>query len=140
MRVLLDTDVVLDFLLEREPFAQAAGKLLELNARGAFDGYISAITPVNVFYIARKILGRDKVRRALDDLLLVVRVCPVTHAVLHQALALPFADYEDAVQHASATASHLDALVTRNLDDYQKATLPVFSPTDFLNRLTSAQE
>jgi predicted nucleic acid-binding protein len=140
MRVLLDTDVVLDYLLSREPFAQAAGELLALNAQGTFDGYISGITPINVFYIARKIMGRDKLRQALDDLLLAVRICPVTHAVLRQALILPFADYEDAVQHASATASRLDALVTRNLDDYKNATLPVFSPTDFLSRLTSTQE
>jgi hypothetical protein len=85
-------------------------------------------------------MERDKLRQALDDLLLAVRVCPVTHAVLRQALALPFADYEDAVQHASATATGLDALVTRNLNDYQNATLPVFSPQDFLSQLISPQE
>jgi predicted nucleic acid-binding protein len=140
MRVLLDTDVVLDHLLEREPFAQAASQLLELNAEGTFDGYVSGITPINVFYIARKIMEHHKLRQILNDLLLAVRVCPITHDVLNQAFALPFADYEDAVQHASATASQLDAIITRNLDDYKNATLPVFSPTDFLNQLTSPQE
>jgi predicted nucleic acid-binding protein len=136
MRVLLDTDVILDYLLEREPFNQTAGKLLELSAQGVFDGYISSITPINVFYIARKILKRDKLKQALNDLLLSLRVCPITHAALSQALNLPFADYEDAAQHASATASHLDAIVTRNLKDYKNATLPVFSPTNFLNQVT----
>ena len=140
MRVLLDTDVILDYLLEREPFAQTARELLELNAQGIFDGYISGITPINVFYIARKIIERDKLKQVLNDLLVAVRVCPITHAVLSQALTLPFNDYEDAVQHASATANHLDAIVTRNLDDYKNATLPVFSPTDFLNPLTRPQE
>ena len=140
MRVLLDTDVVLDYLLEREPFAQTAGKLLELSAQGTFDAYISGITPINIFYIARKVMERDKLRLTLNDLLLAVRVCPITHDVLRQALALPFADYEDAVQHVSATASSLDALVTRNLSDYQTATLPVFSPTDLLNQLNLPKE
>lgn len=140
MRVLLDTDVVPDYLLEREPFAQAAGELLELNSQGIFDGYIAGITPINIFYIARKIMARDKLRQALSDLLLAARVCPITHAVLNQAMILPFTDYEDAVQHASATARQLDAIITRNLDDYSNATLPVFSPTDFLNQLTSPQE
>jgi hypothetical protein len=112
----------------------------ELNAQGVFDGYISGITPINVFYIARKIMGRDKLMQALHDLLLAVRVCPATHAVLSQALALPFADYEDAVQHASATASQMDAIITRNLDDYKNATLPIFSPTAFINQLTSDRE
>lgn len=127
MRVLLDTDVILDHLLQREPFAQAAGELLELSARGIIDGYISGITPINVFYIARRFMGRAELRQALSDLLLAVRVCPITHAVLSQALALPFTDYEDAVQHASAAPIKLDAIVTRNLKDYKNATLPVFS-------------
>lgn len=140
MRVLLDTDVVLDYLLEREPFTQTAGRLFELNARGVFDGYISGITPINVFYIGRKSLERDKLRQALKDLLLAVRVCPITHDVLSQAFALPLADYEDAVQYTSATASHLDAIVTRNLKDYKNATLPVFSPADLLKQLTSPQK
>jgi predicted nucleic acid-binding protein len=136
MRVLLDTDVILDYLLEREPFNQTAEKLLELNAQGIFDAYISSITPINVFYIGRKIIERDKLKQALHDLLLAVSICPITHAALSQALNLPFADYEDAAQHASATTSHLDAIITRNLKDYKKATLPVFSPTDFLKQLT----
>ncbi|HEY6188726.1 MAG TPA: PIN domain-containing protein [Pyrinomonadaceae bacterium] len=140
MRVLLDTDVVLDYLLEREPFVQSSARLLELSAQGTFDAYISGITPVNIFYVARKVMERDKLKLALNDLLLVMRVCPVTHYVLHQAMTLPFADYEDAVQHASATASRLDAIVTRNLGDYRNATLPVFSPTSFLNQLSSPEE
>ena len=140
MRVLLDTDVVLDYWLEREPFAQPASQLLELNAQGVFDAYISGITPVNIFYIARKSLAHERLRQAIDDLLLTMRVCPITHEVLNQALTLPFTDYEDAVQHAAAAASKLDAIVTRNLKDYGNATLPVFSPADFLNQLTPPQE
>jgi predicted nucleic acid-binding protein len=138
MRALLDTDVILDHLLERRPFAQAAGELLELNAQGVFDGYVSGITPINIFYIARKVMERDKLRQALNDLLLAVYVCPIDHSILTGALTLPFTDYEDAVQCASAMANQMDAIVTRNLADYKNAALPVFSPTDFLNRLKSS--
>ncbi|HEY0547449.1 MAG TPA: PIN domain-containing protein [Pyrinomonadaceae bacterium] len=137
MRVLLDTDVVLDHLLNRAPFAQAAGELLKLSAEGVFDGYVSGITPINIFYIARKVMGRDRLRQALNDLLFVVRVCPINHSILASALTLPFTDYEDAVQCASAMASQLDAIVTRNPGDFKNAALPVFSPTDFLNKLKS---
>jgi predicted nucleic acid-binding protein len=139
MRALLDTDVVLDHLLERAPFAQTAGELLELNAKGLFDGYVSGITPINIFYIARKAMKPEKLRQVLNDLLLAMRVCPINHAILMRAFALPFTDYEEAVQCASAMASKLDAIVTRNLGDYQNATLPVFSPTDFLKQLKSQQ-
>ncbi|MGI8565593.1 MAG: PIN domain-containing protein [Pyrinomonadaceae bacterium] len=103
MRVLLDTDVVLDYLLEREPFAEPAGQLFELIAQGTCDGYVSGITPINVFYIGRKDKGIVKARESVGYLLTAVRVCPVNHAVLNGAFALPFADYEDAVQHACAT-------------------------------------
>lgn len=137
MRVLLDSDVVLDFVLERKPFAEPAGELFELIALGACDGYISGITLINVFYITRKAKGIDKARQAVSDLLTVFLVSPITHRILEDACALPFTDYEDAVQHASATVGNLDAIITRNLDDYKNAALPVYSPTDFLNQLKS---
>lgn len=137
MRVLLDSDGVFDFLLERQPFFQAARELMLLNTRGEFEGYISSITPVNLFYHGRKIVGAAKIRQGITDLLKLVRVCPITQSCLVQALGLPFADFEDAVQHTSAVASGLEAIVTRNLDDYKNATLPVFSPTDFLAKLES---
>ena len=140
MRALLDTDVVLDLLMAREPFAKASSALLNHNEQGLFEAYISGITPINIFYIARKAKVSGDLREAIKQLLLSVRVCPITHDVLEQALALPFADYEDAVQHVSATTSQLDAIITRNLDDYKNATLPIFSPTAFINQLTSDRE
>ncbi|HMF56183.1 MAG TPA: PIN domain-containing protein [Pyrinomonadaceae bacterium] len=137
MRALLDTDVVLDVVLARAPFAKIAAELLDLNEQGLFEAYISGITPINIFYIARKARTSGDLKQAIRELLLSVRVCPIDHSILATALATPFSDYEDAVQHASAVASQLDAIVTRNLDDYKNATLPVFSPTDFLNKLKS---
>ena len=74
-------------------------------------------------------------RRVAGELLAIFRVCPLDQATLQAALPLPLADYEDAVQLASALASNLDAMVTRNLDDYKNASLPVFSPTELLMRL-----
>lgn len=137
MRVLLDTDVVLDVIMARAPFAEAAAELLDLSEQGVFEAYISGITPLNVFYIARKAKSSTDLRQAIGRLLLTVSVCPLDHSVLTNALALPFSDYEDAVQHAGASASGLDAIVTRNLDDYKNATLPIYSPTDFLGQLKS---
>ena len=140
MRVLLDTDVILDFVLERDSYFEAAAGLLELNAKEEYQGFISSITPVNVFYIGRKSIGAAKARQGIADLLDALEVCPVTGSTLSAALNLSFKDYEDAVQHASAAASGLDAIVTRNLSDYKNATLPVFSPTDFLAKLKSEQD
>ena len=137
MRVLLDTDVVLDVIAERVPFAAAASELLDLGEQGLFEAYISAITPINIFYIARKAKSGANLRQAIEQLLQAVRVCPVDRSVLTDALISPITDYEDAVQHASAVAVGLDAIVTRNLGDYKNAALPIYSPTDFLSHLKS---
>ena len=135
MRVLLDTDVILDLLLDRTGFVESAAALWEAHEQGRLEAYISGITPINVFYIARKLKGAEIARRAVIELLATLRICPLDQAALETALTLPLNDYEDAVQLASAMANRLDALITRNLEDYKNATLPVFSPPEFLARL-----
>jgi predicted nucleic acid-binding protein len=140
MRVLFDTDLVLDLVLDREPFVEEAAALFVLHEQERIDGYISGITLVNVFYLTRKFKGIDVARQAVKELLATLNVCPLDQAVLEDAQKLAFADYEDAVQHASAAAIQLDGIITRNLDDYRRATLPVFSPKDFLSQLTPPQE
>jgi predicted nucleic acid-binding protein len=139
MRVLLDTDVVLDFLLAREPFAAAASALFMFHARGTFVGYVCGITPINVFYLTRKDKGGAEAKQVIGELLSLAQVCEVNQAVLNAALALPFADYEDAVQHVSAATAGLDAIVTRNVADYKNATLPIFTPTELIDRLQAQQ-
>lgn len=138
MRVLLDTNVVLDFLLDREPFAESAAAVWEANRRGEIVSYVSAITPVNVFYIARKLKGGEEARRVVEGLLVECRIAFLDSAVLQDALSLPLKDYEDAVQHASAVHSQLDAIVTRDPDDYARASIPVYSPPGLLAMLSAA--
>ncbi len=135
MRALLDTDVVLDLMLARSPFdinAQLIFKYAELKTFGA---YISAITPLNIFYIGRKILGGDAMRQRIADLLIIVQVCAIEATTISDALISPLKDYEDAVQHAAAIASNLDAVVTRNTKDFRHARLPVYDPAEFVKKL-----
>ena len=139
MRVLVDTDVILDYVLPRDEFVDNATTIWEACAQGQFEGYVSAVTPVNVFYLARKALGNDQAQVVLRKLLNNWRVCAVNDLVLKDALALGWSDFEDAVQHTSAVQQGIDTLVTRNLGDYRQASLTVFSPTDFLNRLSSPE-
>ena len=135
MRALIDTDVVLDIFLKREPFVEAAASLWRANEQRQFDAYVAGITPINVFYIARKLKGMDTAREAVREMLSAFRVCPFDGRILNAAMGLPVRDYEDAVQHASATASQLDAIITRDVKDYTGATLPVFTAADFLKQL-----
>ena len=135
MYVLIDTDVVLDLLLKRPPFFADAFALWQAADQGRFERYVSAITPINVFYIARKSNGVAAAHQVVAELLAVVRVAPVDAAILEAASASTLADFEDAVQVASALALGLDAIVTRNLDDYAGAALPAYPPADLLRRL-----
>ena len=140
MRVLLDTDVVLDVILAREPFARDAVELFDLADKGAFEPYISAITPLNIFYIARKAKAVRDLREAIQLLVQKFGVCPLNQSILSAAFLVRFVDYEDAVQHCSALEGRLDAIVTRNVHDYKYSTLPVYTPDDFLQHLQSNQK
>jgi predicted nucleic acid-binding protein len=134
-RVLLDTNVVLDFLLDRAPFADAAAALWQANDDGQIEAYVSVVTPVNVFYIARKLKGAATARQLVESLLSTCRVCAPDRSALLSALALPVKDYEDAVQVVSAQGEMLDGLITRDPDDYKGVQFPVFSPAGFLEQL-----
>ncbi|MDW8215908.1 MAG: PIN domain-containing protein, partial [Roseiflexaceae bacterium] len=100
--------------------------------------YVSAITPVNIFYIARKLKGVDLARQAVAGLLNECQVASIDASVLRAAAALPLKDYEDAVQLASALHSRLDAIVTRDPNDYASDSLAIFSPSDLLATLARA--
>jgi predicted nucleic acid-binding protein len=140
MRVLFDTDVIFDLLLDREPFAAPAAELWQANVNGHLKGFVSAITPVNIFYIARRLKGRQAAFQAVTEVLAALSVSPLDQQALQIALTLPFTDYEDAVQHACATGSQLDAIVTRNVKDFSGATLPILSPTELLQQLPPASQ
>ncbi len=137
MRVLLDTNVVLDFLLDRPPFAEAAAYLWQANEEGRIEAYISVITPVNVFYIARKLKGALVARQLVESLLATCRVCGPDREMLIAALSLPLKDFEDAVQVVSAQAEAVDAFVTRDPSDYAGVAFPVLSPLACVERLSS---
>jgi predicted nucleic acid-binding protein len=136
MRVLIDTDVTLDFLLMRQPFAQEAREIFKACAQGRMVGYIAAITPVNIFYIARRMIGTANARALMGDLLTIVEVCPLDGALLAVAQKLSLTDFEDAVQAVSAASTGLEAIVTRNGSDYTGASVPALSPAELLARLS----
>jgi len=138
MRVLLDTDVVLDILADRQPFVVEASVLWLAHEQGQLETYISPITPVNAFYILRRQVGTSQARQLVADMLRILKVCLLDQAVIQAAEALPMTDFEDAVQAATAIAAGLDVLVTRNTRDYRGAPLTILTPAEALARLPSA--
>lgn len=135
MRVLIDTNVFLDYVLERHPFYADASEIILHLAHEDFVGYVSAITPVNIYYFGRKMKDREHARREVRRLIRLVEIAQTDKKVLQDAFALNFMDYEDAVQCASAIAEGLDAIVTRNTKDFTDSPIPVFSSVEFLEYL-----
>ncbi len=135
MKILLDNDVILDYVLERQPFYEQAEEIFMLNAKKEITVFVSGITPVNVFYTGRKLKGKEFTFKAVRRLLLLVEVCRIDKKVLQNAFTLNFTDYEDAVQCASAMTENLDAIVTCNTKDYKNSAVKIYAPTEFLQIL-----
>ncbi len=135
MKILIDTNVVLDLLLEREPFVESAIALFEKIERGNFVGYVAATTITNIFYIIRKAEGREVALSAINHLLIGLQFCAVNRQTVETALILGLKDFEDSIQLACATLNQLDAIVTRDRKDFIGSPLPIYSPTELLSQI-----
>ena len=136
MRVLLDTNIILDFFLEREPFFRDASQLFEAIADNKIEGFITASSVTDIFYICRRQTKNiEQSRQILTTTLALLNICPVDREILETALKSNVADFEDAVQIASAQAQNLDAIVTRNTRDFQTANIPVMSANQMMEQL-----
>lgn len=133
MRVLLDTNIILDFVLQREAFMRDAENLFGAIASERIEGYVTATTVTDIFYIVRRERRSiERARQAVADTLAALEVCTVDGTLLQQAFASNLRDFEDAVQLACAAAESLDAIITRNSQDFAGATLPILSARELL--------
>ncbi len=134
-RILLDTDINLNFVLARQPFFVEAKEIFLRLAQNKFEAYIADITAINIYYFGRKEIGRANTLKELEKLLRLVKVCSVNSAILQKAINSLITDCEDAVQHECALAENLNAIVTRNAKDYKNASVKIYSPSEFLRFL-----
>lgn len=135
MRVLVDTNIILDFLLEREPFFTDADTLIQTIKAERIQGYLIATTLTDIFYIARKPKGVQMAKQYISDLLALMRICPVNRLILNVAISSNLPDFEDAVQLACAIALNLDAIVTCDAQGFTGASLPILSAGELLQLL-----
>ena len=135
MIVLFDINVVLDVLLRREPHAAPAVRLFSAVEQGDLSGILAASTLPTIYYVATKTVGAARARAHLRSLLKLFTVAPVNRAILEDALTLPFSDYEDAILHEAARHAGAAGVVTRNLKDFVRATLRVYSPDELVQAL-----
>ena len=130
--VLFDTNILLDVVLLREPWADPAARLLDRAARGAVSGFVSAHALTTLHYIVQHAAGRRAAVTAVQDVLSVLEVVPLAGDDFQRALALRLADFEDAVQAAACLRVGATYLVTRNAGDFRGAPVVTRSAVEVL--------
>jgi predicted nucleic acid-binding protein len=135
VKALFDTNVILDWWLDRKPFSFESGYLLSSAESGEISGLLCATTLTTVHYILEKALGRTPARKTLSQLMDIFDIAAVNRAVLAQAQSSKIKDFEDAVLCCAAQEAGADAIITRNEKDFQQAPLRIMTPTEVIHAL-----
>ena len=137
MRILFDTNIILDLLLDREPFSQDAQTLVSKVEKGEITGLLCATTITTIHYLVKRSYSQEKSAEIIRSLLKLFEVANVTRTVLEEALEVNDKDYEDSVLYKSAYHSGADMIVTRDRNGFGKSDIPVMNPQELLALLES---
>lgn len=136
MNVLIDTNVILDAMLSRSPFKEAAEKLFLLAAEDKIEACITASSVTDIYYLLNKYLkNSDQCKQALLKLFAIFKILDVTGTDCEKALEMAMSDYEDALLATCAKRNKMDYIITRNLKDFTNSPTKIMSPDDFLSHL-----
>lgn len=138
MRVLVDTNIVLDVLLDRKPFAKNAARIFAFVEESKIEGFLCATTITTIDYLLGQSLPQKKANDALQRLLDLFEVAPVNRPVLEQALRSGISDFEDAVLEQAAQLVAADTITTRNIKDFKKSTVKVLDPAELISAVEAA--
>ena len=138
MRALIDTNILADMLLGRDPYYDIAYNILTLCADKKVSGYIAAHSIPNLFYILRNSMSKEERRAALKDICQIVKVEGIDSFKILSALdSEDFSDFEDCLQEECAVAVSADYIVTRNLKDFVSSRVPAILPNEFVEKFES---
>ncbi len=141
MRVLIDTCVIVDALQSRVPFAEVAQKIFIYSANKQFEGYITAKSATDIYYLTHRLKHSDaETRKILGKLFSLFHLLDTTSLDCRKAIASEISDYEDAIMVETAIRSEMDCIVTRNVKDYAKSSVMVYEPSEFLGLLQAENE
>lgn len=133
----IDTDVIIDFLIDREPYSREAAIIFTLIENKKLKGYVSSLTFSNLYYVLRKFEPHNKVISKLDSISRIMTILKVDKQTIKEAIASRFTDFEDSIQYFCARDnSKIDVLLTRNTKDYKNSGIPVMTPADFLKMVS----
>ncbi|MDR8391275.1 PIN domain-containing protein [Aliifodinibius sp. S!AR15-10] len=133
MRILIDTDVCLDFITGREPYYIDAKKLFWKVENEDLEGVVSPESFSNMYYVLCRFHSSKKVITQLKALCSIITISTLSASIINDALNSGWQDFEDAIQHFSGVEAQCDAIITRNNTDFTKSTLPVRKPSEILS-------
>ena len=137
MKIMCDTNVIIDVLLEREPFVEDSSTVLSLCEEHKIDGFVSASSITDIYYLVRKYThSTDLAYKAVGKLLEIVKVCSVTNNDVLTAFQRRAKDFEDCLVAVCAKSIRCDCIVTRNKKDFEEFDIPLLTPTELLEHLS----
>lgn len=129
----IDTDVIIDFLIDRKPYSREAAIIFTLIDRKKLKGYASSLTFSNLYYVLHKIEPHKKVISKLDSISNLLTILKVDEQMIRDAIDSGFSDFEDSIQYFCALdCKKIEVIITRNTRGYKNSDLTVMSPGDFL--------
>ena len=137
MRILFDTNIVLDVLLLRKPYYTSATFLLSEVEQGNIEGYLCPTTITTIGYLVTKVKGASEAKGLIKNLLNIFKLTELSRQVFEAACNHKISDYEDAVLHESAKISSIEGIVTRNIKDFKYASLRVYDPEELVGIIKS---
>jgi predicted nucleic acid-binding protein len=129
--IFMDTNVVIDFLTNRQPFVLDAAKLFDMAVKGKIKIYISALSYGNIHYVVKRSFGNNMAISLLNELAEMTEIVDVTKIIIMQSLKTDFKDYEDGIQYYCAlSVEDISLIVTRDTKDFKKSTLAILTPAE----------
>ena len=137
-RILIDTDVILDFFFDREPFVEYSFQIIGLCETNKIKGFVTPVIYSNLYYLLRQTARHEKVIENLKQLLSITDVLSMDKEVVTNALNSGFKDFEDSLQNFAAIKNgKIDVIITRNLKDYRKSEIGILSPESYIKSIAS---
>ena len=137
MRILIDTNVIMDFILKRQPFSDDAKKVIDMSLEDSVQGCIAAHTIPNLYFILRKHLTAEQRRDILLKFCRMFTVVGIDADKLESALQnVEFSDFEDCLQVECAEDFEADFIITRNIKDFQNSAVAAIEPAEFIEKFT----
>lgn len=135
IKALIDTNVILDIALKREPFFEYSSKIFDMIDDQFLEGYITASSITDIYYIASKQKDKLQARTFLLSLVQILEIIGVDKDIVIEALECDIPDFEDAIQVFSAKSNSVDLIITRNVTDFASSGLKVLTPLEFIQML-----